>query len=191
MQLRLERKETNKRLTQLEAENKYLRQALASCYNQRQSYQDIIYENDRARGARKPFPNGGGAVTRRAHSFNLHYGTVHQTPTQATHSLEEDDEGEEEHVLEQAELDSEVQSVVTNKRLSCSSNESRSNGMPTPPAKLHTQPVTHEGGPQSVRSPPSFALISTRSTRHILLPAAAQKGTRPDQARAQRSCRRT
>ncbi|XP_070136778.1 uncharacterized protein [Drosophila bipectinata] len=160
MQLRLERKETNKRLTHLEAENKYLRQALASCYNQRQSYQDIIYENDRARGARKPFPNGGGAVTRRAHSFNLHYGTVHQTPTQATHSLEEDDEGEEENVQEQAELDSEVQSVVTNKRLSCSSNESRSNGMPTPPTKLLTQPTSLEGSPQSVRIPPSFALIT-------------------------------
>ncbi|KAH8340275.1 hypothetical protein KR074_011919 [Drosophila pseudoananassae] len=160
MQLRLERKETNKRLTHLEAENKYLRQALASCYNQRQSYQDIIYENDRARGARKPFPNGGGAVTRRAHSFNLHYGTVHQTPTQATHSLEEDDEGEEENVQEQAELDSEVQSVVTNKRLSCSSNDSRSNGMPTPPTKLLTQPTTLEGGTQPGRIPPSFALIS-------------------------------
>ncbi|KAH8243003.1 hypothetical protein KR032_003622, partial [Drosophila birchii] len=156
MQLRLERKETNKRLSHLEAENKYLRQALAGCYNQRQasSYRDIIYENDRARGSRKPFPNGGGVQgPRRAQSFNLHYGTMHQTPTQATHSLEEDDEVEEEEQLEQAELENEVQSVVS-KRLSCSSNESRSNG-------LHTPASTHQPQPQqAVRSPPTFALIS-------------------------------
>ncbi|XP_017036335.1 uncharacterized protein [Drosophila kikkawai] len=158
MQLRLERKETNKRLSHLEAENKYLRQALAGCYNQRQasSYRDIIYENDRARGSRKPFPNGGGVQgPRRAQSFNLHYGTMHQTPTQATHSLEEDDEveAEEEEQLEHAELDSEVPTVAS-KRLSSSSNESRSNGLHLPASTPPQQPQ------QSVRSPPTFALIS-------------------------------
>ncbi|KAI8046278.1 hypothetical protein M5D96_002480 [Drosophila gunungcola] len=166
MQLRLERKETNKRLSHLEAENKCLRQALAGCYSQRQSYHDIIYENDRARGSRKPFPNGGGGGlvaagslgVRRAQSFNLHYGTMHQTPTQATHSLEEDDEIEEEQLLEQAAMDGEDQSETANKRLSCSSNESRNNGLQT--ASTSTLQLSANSPQQSVRSAPTFALIS-------------------------------
>ncbi|XP_026839965.1 uncharacterized protein LOC6594379 isoform X1 [Drosophila persimilis] len=162
MQLRLERKETQKRLSHLEAENKYLRQALASCYNQRQAHHDIIYENDRARGSRKPFPNGGGvgaagAGPRRAQSFNLHYGIMHQTPTQTTHALDEDDELDEEQRQEQTEEDSEAVSVTTPKRLSCSSSESRSNGLPAPTIQPSQPPDLAK---QTAQSPPTFALIA-------------------------------
>jgi len=151
MQLRLERKDTNKRLNHLEAENKYLRQALASLYNQRQGTpHDIIYENDRARTARKapfPFPNGGA---RRAQSLNLHYGTVHQAPAQATQSLDEDDE------VELEDEDNVELATGNNKRHSSSSNESRTNGMSTamqPQQQLQPQP-------QPVQSPPKFALLT-------------------------------
>ncbi|XP_015038058.2 sun domain-containing protein 1 isoform X5 [Drosophila pseudoobscura] len=162
MQLRLERKETQKRLSHLEAENKYLRQALASCYNQRQAHHDIIYENDRARGSRKPFPNGGGvgsagAGPRRAQSFNLHYGIMHQTPTQTTHALDEDDELDEEQRQEQTEEDSEAVSVTTPKRLSRSSSESRSNGLPAPTIQPSQPPDLAK---QTAQSPPTFALIA-------------------------------
>ncbi|XP_034664656.1 uncharacterized protein LOC117899009 isoform X7 [Drosophila subobscura] len=174
MQLRLERKETHKRLSHLEAENKYLRQALASCYNQRQAYHDIIYENERARGSRKPFPNGGGGSgggggggsgaagvgPRRAQSFNLHYGIMHQTPTQTTQALEEDDEIEE---------DNEAVSVTTTKRLSCSSSESRSNGLPTPTVQ-HSQYSSLAQQQQAAQSPPTFALIAEHLDRDSALP---------------------
>ncbi|KAH8295035.1 hypothetical protein KR018_006284, partial [Drosophila ironensis] len=160
-QLRLERKETNKRLTHLEAENKYLRQALASCYSQRQSYQDTIYENDRPRGSRKPFPNGSGAVTRRAQSFNLHYGTINQTPAQATHALEEEVVDGEDQLQEKTDFDGDGQSDVTNKRLSCSSNESRSNRQPTPSGNLGLEPPL-VGANSSLRNPPGFALVSEK-----------------------------
>lgn len=149
MQLRVERKETNKRVSHLEAENKYLRQALASLFNQRQAYHDIIYENERARAARGKapfgFPNGGA---RRAHSLNLHYGTVHQAPAQPTQLLDEDDEVQ----LEDEDNEELVLSAAGNKRLSSSSNESRSNGLATPTAK---QPQA-----QPVQSPPKFASIT-------------------------------
>ncbi|BFF88864.1 uncharacterized protein DMAD_07759 [Drosophila madeirensis] len=174
MQLRLERKETHKRLSHLEAENKYLRQALASCYNQRQAYHDIIYENERARGSRKPFPNGGGGSgggdgsgsgaagvgPRRAQSFNLHYGIMHQTPTQTTQALEEDDEIEE---------DNGPVSVTTTKRLSCSSSESRSNGLPTPTVQ-HSQYSSLAQQQQAAQSPPTFALIAEHLDRDSALP---------------------
>ncbi|XP_017142622.1 AF4/FMR2 family member 4 isoform X6 [Drosophila miranda] len=172
MQLRLERKETQKRLSHLEAENKYLRQALASCYNQRQAHHDIIYENDRARGSRKPFPNGGGvgaagAGPRRAQSFNLHYGIMHQTPTQTTHALDEDDELDEEQRQEQTEEDSEAVSVTTPKRLSCSSSESRSNGLPAPTIQPSQPPDLAK---QTAQSPPTFALIAEHVDPDPVLP---------------------
>lgn len=145
MQLRVERKETNKRVSHLEAENKYLRQALASLFNQRQAYHDIIYENERARGARVKtpfgFPNGGA---RRAHSLNLHYGTVHQAPAPPTQLLDEDDE-------EEQLQDEDNEELASSKRLSSSSNESRSNGLATP---IKQSPQT-----QPVQSPPKFALL--------------------------------
>ncbi|EDW95641.2 uncharacterized protein LOC6535273 isoform X1 [Drosophila yakuba] len=155
MQLQLEKKETNKRLSHLEFENKCMRQALANCYNQRQIYNDIIYENDRPHGYQKPFPNvssggdgGSGALgIRRAQSLNLHYGTMHQTPFQATHSLEEDDEIEEELLVEQAKLDAEESSLTDNK-LPCSNI-----GLQTPSTlTLHSQIPKSEH--QTVRSPP-------------------------------------
>ncbi|XP_034138530.1 uncharacterized protein LOC117590197 isoform X6 [Drosophila guanche] len=172
MQLRLERKETHKRLSHLEAENKYLRQALASCYNQRQAYHDITYENERARGSRKPFPKGGGGGgggggaagvgPRRAQSFNLHYGIMHQTPTQTTQALDEDDEIEE---------DNEAVSVTTTKRLSCSSSESRSNGLPTPTVQ-HSQSssLAQQQQQEAAQSPPTFALIAEHLDRDPALP---------------------
>ncbi|XP_043656176.1 uncharacterized protein LOC122622074 isoform X2 [Drosophila teissieri] len=153
MQLQLEKKETNKRLSHLELENKCMRQALANCYNQRQIYKDIIYENDRSHGYRKPFPNvsGGGDVgsgvlgIRRAQSLNLHYGTMHQTPFQTTHSLEEDDEIEEERLVEQAELDAEESSLTD--KLPCSNI-----GLQTPSTlTLHSQILKAEH--QTDRSP--------------------------------------
>ncbi|XP_017057082.1 uncharacterized protein LOC108098570 isoform X6 [Drosophila ficusphila] len=181
MQLRLEKKETNKRLSHLEAENKYLRQALAGCINQRQSYHDIIYENDRARGSRKPFPNGGGGGlvgsgalgVRRAQSFNLHYGTMHQTPHQATHSLEEDDEIEEEF-LEQAGLDGDEQSMSANKRLSCSSSESRGNGVQTPSTSTQHS-LAAKTAQQAARSPPVFALVSDNTNPGLPPPLLPRK----------------
>ncbi|XP_039492429.1 uncharacterized protein LOC120452331 isoform X5 [Drosophila santomea] len=155
MQLQLEKKETNKRLSHLEFENKCMRQALANCYNQRQIYNDIIYENDRPHGYQKPFPNvssggdvGSGALgIRRAQSLNLHYGTMHQTPFQATHSLEEDDEIEKELLVEQAKLDAEESSLTDNK-LPCLNI-----GLQTPSTlTLHSQIPKSEH--QTVRSPP-------------------------------------
>ncbi|KAH8311588.1 hypothetical protein KR044_007094 [Drosophila immigrans] len=159
MQLRLERKDTNKRLNHLEAENKYLRQALASLFNQRQlSQHDIIYENDRARAARKapiPFPNG---AARRSQSLNLHYGTVHQAPAQATQSLDEDDEVE----LEDGD---DEQLTGTLKRLSSSSNESRTNG------------TLKQSQQQLVQSPPKFALITEQ--QQVATAAATAAATAP------------
>lgn len=171
MQLRLERKETNKRLSHLEAENKYLRQALASLYNQRQPHHDIIYENDRARGGTRkapfPFPNGG--APRRSHSLNLHYGTVHQAPVAATQSLDEDDEGEEELAGDVDNDELAISGVQSNnKRLSSSSNESRTNGLDTnavQPQRQQTQQQSHLQPQQSVQSPPKFALISEQATQ--------------------------
>ncbi|EDV47763.2 uncharacterized protein Dere_GG12296 [Drosophila erecta] len=159
MQLRLEKKETNKRLSHLESENKCLRQALAGCYNRQQIYNDIIYENERSHGYRKPFPNGGGAGdmgsgvlgVRRAQSLNLHYGTMHQTPIQTTHSLEEDDEVEEEQLVEQGELDGEESSLTGNSRLSCSSIGLQTSSTLT----LHSQIPKSEH--ETVRSPPTLA----------------------------------
>ncbi|XP_016950659.1 uncharacterized protein LOC108024945 isoform X2 [Drosophila biarmipes] len=165
MQLRLEKKETNKRLSYLEAENKCLRQALAGCYNQRQTYHDIIYENDRVRGSRKPFPNGGGTGAfgvRRAQSFNLQYGTMHQTTAQTTHSLEEDDEIVEEQVLEQDE----PESVTV--------NESRNNGMQTSlTSSAHS--LAPKLPQQTVQSPPTLALISDQDDPGIPPPLLPRK----------------
>ncbi|XP_033167745.1 uncharacterized protein LOC117145959 isoform X5 [Drosophila mauritiana] len=178
MQLRLEKKETNKRLSHLESENKCLRQALAGCYNnQRPISNDIIYENDRSHGFRKPFPNGaGGGVVgssalgiRRAKSLNLHYGTMHQTPIQTTHSLEEDDEIEEEQLEEQVGLDGGELSLTGNNSLSCSSI-----GLQTPSnLTLHSQIPKSEQ--QAVRSPPSFALISDQINPGIPPPLLPRK----------------
>ncbi|KAH8354545.1 hypothetical protein KR084_003829 [Drosophila pseudotakahashii] len=172
IQLRMEKKETNKRLSHLEAENQCLRQALAGCYNQRQNHHDIIYENDRARGCRKPFPNGGGAGAlgvRRAQSFNLHYGTMHQTPSQTTHSLEEDDEIGEGQLLEQDEVEGDDQSLTGNNRQSFSNN-----GMKTPSTStVHS--LTPKLPQQTVRSPPTFALISDQDNPGIPPPLLPRK----------------
>ncbi|XP_032579613.1 uncharacterized protein LOC6613808 isoform X3 [Drosophila sechellia] len=178
MQLRLEKKETNKRLSHLESENNCLRQALAGCYNnQRPISNDIIYENDRSHGFRKPFPNGaGGGVVgssalgiRRAKSLNLHYGTMHQTPIQTTHYLEEHDEIEEEQLEEQVGLDGEELSLTGNNSLSCSSI-----GLQTPSnLTLHSQlPISEQ---QAVRSPPAFALISDQINPGIPPPLLPRK----------------
>lgn len=170
MQLRLERKETNKRLSHLEAENKYLRQALASLYNQRQSQHDIIYENDRARGSTRkapfPFPNG---AARRSHSLNLHYGTVHQAPVQATQSLDEDDEVE----LDDVDNDELEIAVSNSKRLSSSSNESRTNGHAD--ALLQQTQQSHQLLQQQPQSPPKFALISEQVATQLPPPLLPRK----------------
>jgi len=177
MQLRLEKKETNKRLSHLESENKCLRQALAGCYNQRPISNDIIYENDRSHGFRKPFPNGGGGGVvgsgalgiRRAKSLNLHYGTMHQTPIQTTHSLEEDDEIEEEQLVEQVGLDGEELSLTGNNSLSCLNIGHQSPSNLTP----HSQIPKSEK--QAVRSPPSFALASDQINPGIPPPLLPRK----------------
>ncbi|XP_070072909.1 uncharacterized protein [Drosophila takahashii] len=172
IQLRMEKKETNQRLSHLEAENQCLRQALACCYNQRQSHHDIIYENDRARGSRKPFPSGGGSGApgvRRAQSFNLHYGTMHQTPSQTTHSLEEDDEIGEEQLLEPDEEEGDDQSLTGTKRQSFSSN-----GKMTPSTStVHS--LTPKIPQHKVRSPPTFALISDQDNPGIPPPLLPRK----------------
>lgn len=168
MQLRLERKETNKRLSHLEAENKYLRQALASLYNQRQSHHEIIYENDRARGSTRkaPFPFSNGAA-RRSHSLNLHYGTVHQAPAQATQSLDEDDEVE----LDDVDNDELAIAVSNSKRLSSSSNESRTNGHLDTPGTVQQQQLPQ----QTPQSPPKFALISEQVATQLPPPLLPRK----------------
>ncbi|XP_017081681.1 uncharacterized protein LOC108114973 isoform X2 [Drosophila eugracilis] len=166
-QLRLEKNETNKRLSHLEAENKWLRQAISICYNQKQSFNNITYENERARGSPKPFPNGGGVdfvgtgalEVRRAQSLNLHYGTMHQTPSQTTRPLEEHDKIKEEQLQEQKEVESKDQPITQSKRLLCSSNEFRSNGILTLSKSIHHS-RSSTSPQQSISSPPTFSLIS-------------------------------
>ncbi|XP_053946163.1 uncharacterized protein LOC128855342 isoform X2 [Anastrepha ludens] len=92
--LRADRKESNKRITHLEAENKYMRQMLTSLFNQRNT-PDVIYENETLRTQRKSFPT---ASTRRSQSMNLHYGTIHHQPPTA--ALTVDEQGERLHIVE-------------------------------------------------------------------------------------------
>jgi len=94
---------------------------------------------------------------------------MHQTPTQTTHSLEEDDEIVEEQVLEQDELES----LTGNKRQSFSSNESRSNGIQTSTSNAHS--LTPKLPQQTVRSPPTFALISDQDHPGIPPPLLPRK----------------
>ncbi|XP_017470542.1 PREDICTED: myb-like protein AA isoform X2 [Rhagoletis zephyria] len=94
--MRADRKDANKRITHLEAENKYMRQMLSNLFNQRNT-PDVIYENETLRTQRKSFPT---APARRSQSMNLHYGTIHHQPP--TVALTVDEQDERLHIVEAA-----------------------------------------------------------------------------------------
>ncbi|XP_013101779.2 uncharacterized protein LOC106083380 isoform X1 [Stomoxys calcitrans] len=153
--LRSDRKETNKRLNHLEAENKYMRQMLAALYHNRNAVPDIIYENETLR-PRKSF---GHHSRRNQPTLNLHYGTVHHQ-TQATSSLDEQEE-EPLHIVETPSTTSTADIAHINNqrppdmRHSFSSSDGGSiNGATTTTSGKISGPIM---------SPPNFALISSAS----------------------------
>ncbi|XP_061391947.1 uncharacterized protein LOC133327405 [Musca vetustissima] len=159
--LRSDRKETNKRLNHLEAENKYMRQMLAALYHNRNSVPDIIYENETLR-PRKSFPH-----TRRSHqqAINLHYGTVQQQSQTGTSSLDEQEE-EPLHIVETPSTTSTADIAAltgqrpADMRHSFSSSDGGSiNGGGGVGGTTTTS--TKISGP--IMSPPNFALISSAS----------------------------
>lgn len=71
--LRSDKKESNKRITQLETENKYIRSILASVLNNRTT--EIIHENEILRST--PIRKNFADISRqKRNSFNLNYGTI-------------------------------------------------------------------------------------------------------------------
>ncbi|XP_058983097.1 rho GTPase-activating protein gacU isoform X5 [Musca domestica] len=165
--LRSDRKETNKRLNHLEAENKYMRQMLAALYHNRNSVPDIIYENETLR-TRKSFPH-----TRRSHqpALNLHYGTVHhQSSQQGTSSLDEQEE-EPLHIIETPSTTSTADIAAltgqrsSDMRHSFSSSDGGSinggGGSGVGGGGVTTTTSGKLSGP--IMSPPNFALISSAS----------------------------
>lgn len=152
--MRSDRKETNKRLNHLEAENKYMRQMLAALYHNRNVVPDIIYENETLR-TRKSFPHSRRNQT----ALNLHYGTVHHQ-TQATSSLDEQEE-EPLHIVETPSTTSTADiAVISSQRppdmrhsFSSSDGGSINGGTTTTSGK-----ISHP-----IMSPPNFALISSAS----------------------------
>ncbi|XP_075147798.1 uncharacterized protein LOC142221847 isoform X2 [Haematobia irritans] len=153
--LRSDRKETNKRLNHLEAENKYMRQMLAALYHNRNAVPDIIYENETLR-TRKSYPHHS---RRQQPPMNLNYGTVHHQ-SQATSSLDEQDE-EPLHIVETPSTTSTADIAhLSNQRPpdmrhSFSSSDGGSiNGATTTTSGKISGPIM---------SPPNFALISSAS----------------------------
>ncbi|XP_023302431.2 putative mediator of RNA polymerase II transcription subunit 29 isoform X3 [Lucilia cuprina] len=148
--LRVDRKETNKRLNHLEAENKYMRQMLAALYNNR-SVPDIIYENETLR-TRKSFPH-----SRRTQPtpMNLHYGTIHHQP--ATSSLDEQEE-EPLHIVETPSTTStaDIASVTAQQR---PPSDMRNSFSSSDGGSINGGNITNKIGP--IMSPPNFALISS------------------------------
>ncbi|XP_037823793.1 putative uncharacterized protein DDB_G0277255 isoform X3 [Lucilia sericata] len=148
--LRVDRKETNKRLNHLEAENKYMRQMLAALYNNR-SVPDIIYENETLR-TRKSFPH-----SRRTQPtpMNLHYGTIHHQP--ATSSLDEQEE-EPLHIVETPSTTStaDIASVTAQQR---PPSDMRNSFSSSDGGSINGGNITNKVGP--IMSPPNFALISS------------------------------
>ncbi|XP_065371825.1 probable basic-leucine zipper transcription factor J isoform X2 [Calliphora vicina] len=148
--LRVDRKETNKRLNHLEAENKYMRQMLAALYNNR-SVPDIIYENETLR-TRKSFPH-----SRRTQQtpMNLHYGTIHHQP--ATSSLDEQEE-EPLHIVETPSTTStaDIASVTAQQR---PPSDLRNSFSSSDGGSINGGNTTNKVGP--IMSPPNFALVSS------------------------------
>lgn len=78
--LRSDRKDCNKRITQLEAENKYMKQLLTSLLNNKTN--EIIHEHEYARSTPINRKNSTEILTNsvnnrpKRHSFNLHYGVI-------------------------------------------------------------------------------------------------------------------
>lgn len=146
--MRIDKKETNKRLNHLEAENKYMRQMLGALYNNR-NVPDIIYENEALR-TRKSFPH-----SRRTQPvpMNLHYGTIHHQP--ATSSLDEQEE-EPLHIVETPSTTStaDIATVSAQRQSDMRNSFSSSDG-----GSINGGNTTNTVGP--IMSPPNFALIST------------------------------
>ncbi|KAI9580480.1 hypothetical protein GQX74_012561 [Glossina fuscipes] len=152
--LRLERKESNKRINHLEAENKYMRQILATIFNSNRHVPDIIYENETLR-PRKPFPHHA----RRAQPLNLQYGTIHHQSMPKTLSVDEQDE-EPLHIIETPSTNSTADmasAVNAQKAIEMRNSFSSSDG-----GSINND-TGNNGNAKfiPVMSPPNFALVSS------------------------------
>uniref|UniRef100_A0A1A9WHU0 Uncharacterized protein n=1 Tax=Glossina brevipalpis TaxID=37001 RepID=A0A1A9WHU0_9MUSC len=171
--LRLERKESNKRINHLEAENKYMRQILASIFNNSNRHvPDIIYENETLR-PRKPFPH----TRRAAQPLNLQYGTIHHQSMPKSLSVDEQDE-EPLHIIETPSINSTVNDIISvnaqkpiemrNNSFSSSDGGSINNDIgnnnststSTTTTTTTTTSITNTKF-TPIMSPPNFALISS------------------------------